>query len=71
MAGPGTVVLPGRDGYLGKRGIKRKPPWGAGSTSGHFTTRCWRLGSVPLQVLEDRIDLFIAQGGKGPYPDME
>jgi Bacterial protein of unknown function (DUF885) len=29
------------------------------------------MGSVPLQVLEDRIDLFIAQGGKGPYPDME
>jgi hypothetical protein len=26
---------------------------------------------VPLDVLEQRIDLFIAQGGKGPYPDME
>jgi uncharacterized protein (DUF885 family) len=29
------------------------------------------LGSVPLPVLEARIDRFIAEGGKGPYPDME
>ncbi len=29
------------------------------------------LGSVPLPVLEARIDRFIADGGKGPYPDME
>jgi len=25
------------------------------------------LGSVPLPVLESRIDRFIAGGGKGPY----
>ena len=29
------------------------------------------LGSVPLPVLEARIDRFIAEGGKGPYSDME
>jgi uncharacterized protein (DUF885 family) len=30
-----------------------------------------QLGSVPLPVLTARIDRFIADGGKGPYPDME
>ncbi|MYM67805.1 DUF885 family protein [Pseudoduganella sp. FT55W] len=30
-----------------------------------------QLGSVPLPVLEARIDLFIAEGGKSPYPDLE
>ena len=29
------------------------------------------LGSVPLPVLAGRVDRFIAEGGKGPYPDME
>lgn len=29
------------------------------------------LGSVPLPVLTARIDRFIAEGGKGPYPDLE
>jgi len=29
------------------------------------------LGSVPLPVLNARIDRFIAEGGKGPYPDEE
>ena len=29
------------------------------------------VGSVPLPVLEARIDRLIADGGKGPYPDME
>jgi hypothetical protein len=29
------------------------------------------LGSVPLPVLQARIDRFIADGGRGPYPDME
>ena len=29
------------------------------------------LGSVPIPVLQARIDRFIAEGGKGPYPDME
>jgi uncharacterized protein (DUF885 family) len=30
-----------------------------------------QLGSVPLPVLEARIDQFIAEGGKSPYPDLE
>jgi uncharacterized protein (DUF885 family) len=29
------------------------------------------LGSVPLPVLDARIDRFIADGGRGPYPDLE
>jgi len=29
------------------------------------------LGSVPLPVVTARIDSFIAEGGKDPYPDME
>jgi len=29
------------------------------------------LGSVPLPVLNARIDRFIAEGGKGPYPAEE
>jgi len=29
------------------------------------------LGSVPLPVVPARIDRFIAEDGKGPYPDME
>jgi uncharacterized protein (DUF885 family) len=29
------------------------------------------LGSVPLPVLSARIDRFIAEGGSGPYPDLE
>ena len=30
-----------------------------------------QLGSVPLPVLEARIDLFIAEGGKNPYPSQD
>jgi len=29
------------------------------------------LGSVPLPVVTARIDRFIAEDGKHPYPDME
>ena len=29
------------------------------------------LSSVPLPVVTARIDRFIAEGGKGPYPDTE
>jgi uncharacterized protein (DUF885 family) len=31
----------------------------------------FNLGSVPLPVVIARIDRFIAEGGKGPFPDME
>jgi len=44
--------------------------------SGKFNIRAFHvavleLGSVPLPVGTARIDHFIAEGGKGPYPDME
>jgi len=29
------------------------------------------LGSVPLPVVTARVDRFINEDGKGPYPDME
>jgi hypothetical protein len=29
------------------------------------------LGSVPLPVVTARVDRFIAEGGKGPYLDMQ
>ena len=29
------------------------------------------LGSVPLPVVTARIDRFITENGKGPYPDIE
>jgi len=29
------------------------------------------LGSVPLPMLRARVERFIADGGRGPYPDME
>ena len=29
------------------------------------------LGSVPLPVVTARVDRFITEDGKGPYPDME
>jgi hypothetical protein len=34
-------------------------------------TQSAELGLGPLPVLTERIDRFIAEGGKGPYPDME
>jgi uncharacterized protein (DUF885 family) len=30
-----------------------------------------QLGAVPLPVLEARIDAFIAEGGKSPYPSQQ
>jgi len=29
------------------------------------------LGSLPLPVVTARVDRFITENGKGPYPDME
>ena len=29
------------------------------------------MGSVPVPVLTTRVDRFIAEGGRGPYPDLE
>jgi len=34
----------------------------------HFHDTVLQLGSVPLPVLKERIDRFIAEGGESPYP---
>jgi hypothetical protein len=38
---------------------------------GAFHDAVLELGSVPLPGVTARIDRFISEGGKGPYPDME
>jgi uncharacterized protein (DUF885 family) len=62
--------------YLGQMAIWKARHKAEAALGSKFNIRAFHdtvlsTGSVPLQVLEDRIDLFIAQGGKGPYPDME
>jgi uncharacterized protein (DUF885 family) len=62
--------------YLGEMAIWKARHKAEAALGSKFNIRAFHdtvlaMGSVPLQVLEDRIDLFIAQGGKGPYPDME
>ena len=37
----------------------------------HATIARARAGLVPLPVVTARIDRFIGEDGKGPYPDME
>jgi uncharacterized protein (DUF885 family) len=62
--------------YLGENAIlegRRKAEQALGT---RFNIRAFHdavleLGSVPLPVLTARIDRFIADGGKGPYPDLE
>jgi uncharacterized protein (DUF885 family) len=38
---------------------------------GAFHDAVLELGSVPLPVVTARVDRFITEDGKGPYPDME
>jgi uncharacterized protein (DUF885 family) len=62
--------------YLGERAIlqaraKAEQALGAGFNIRAFHDTVLELGSVPLPVLEARIDRFIAERGKGPYPDVE
>jgi uncharacterized protein (DUF885 family) len=62
--------------YLGEMAIWTARHKAEAALGSRFNIRAFHdtvlaLGSVPLQVLEDRIDLFIAQAGKGPYPEME
>ena len=62
--------------YLGEMAIWKARHKAEAALGSKFNIRAFHdtvlaMGSVPLQVLEDRIDLFIAQGGKGPYPEME
>jgi len=59
--------------YLGQMTIqaaraKAEKALGAKFDIRNFHDTVLQLGSVPLPVLEQRIDQFIAEGGKSPYP---
>jgi uncharacterized protein (DUF885 family) len=62
--------------YLGEREIlaareKAEQALGTKFNIRAFHDTVLELGSVPMPVLASRIDRFIAEGGKGPYPGME
>ena len=62
--------------YLGERAILDARARAEAALGERFNIRAFHdalleLGSVPLPVLQSRIDRFIAAGGRGPYPDME
>jgi uncharacterized protein (DUF885 family) len=62
--------------YLGELAIVRAREKAEKALGPKFNLRAFHdavleLGSVPLPVLTARVDRFIAEGGKGPYPDME
>jgi uncharacterized protein (DUF885 family) len=62
--------------YLGERTILEGRARAEKALGERFNLRAFHdavleLGSVPLPVLTAHIDRFIADGGKGPYPDME
>jgi uncharacterized protein (DUF885 family) len=62
--------------YLGASAIWHARAKAEAALGAKFNIRAFHdtvlaLGSVPLPVLDARIDRFIADGGKGPYPDLE
>ena len=62
--------------YLGERAILDARGRAERALGERFNVRAFHdavleLGSVPLPVLQSRIDRFIVEGGRGPYPDME
>ena len=62
--------------YLGENAIlegrsKAEKALGARFNLRAFHDTVLELGSVPLPVLAARIDRFIADGGQGPYPELE
>ncbi len=62
--------------YLGERAILAARAKAETALGPRFNIRAFHdtvleLGSVPLPVIDQRIDRFIAEGGKGPYPDEE
>jgi uncharacterized protein (DUF885 family) len=62
--------------YLGEDAILKARAKAEKALGAQFNLRAFHdtvleLGSVPLPVLAARIDQFIAEGGKGPYPDLE
>jgi uncharacterized protein (DUF885 family) len=62
--------------YLGEDAILKARSRAEQALGEHFNLRAFHdtvleLGSVPIPVLAARIDRFIADGGKGPYPELE
>ena len=62
--------------YLGEDAIRKARAQAEKTLGPRFNLRAFHdtvleLGSVPLPVLSARIDRFIADGGVGPYPDLE
>ena len=62
--------------YLGERAFLDARARAEQALGERFNVRAFHdavleLGSVPLPVLQARVDRFIAAGGRGPYPDME
>ncbi len=62
--------------YLGERVILESRAKAEKALGERFNIRAFHdtvleLGSVPLPVLQARVERFIAAGGRGPYPDME
>ena len=62
--------------YLGEMEIMKSRHKAEVALGSRFNIRAFHdtvleLGAVPLPVLAARIDRFIAEGGKGPYPEME
>jgi uncharacterized protein (DUF885 family) len=62
--------------YLGEDAIIKSRAKAEKALGSKFNVRAFHdtvleLGSVPIPVLQTRIDRFIAEGGKGPYPELE
>ena len=62
--------------YIGEDTILKARAKAEKALGAHFNLRAFHdtvleLGSVPLPVLVARVDRFIAEDGKGPYPDVE
>jgi uncharacterized protein (DUF885 family) len=62
--------------YLGEDAIVKSRSKAEKALGSAFNVRAFHdtvleLGSVPIPVLQARIDRFIAEGGKGPYPELE
>jgi uncharacterized protein (DUF885 family) len=54
-----------------RAGEKAEETRGAKFNIRAFHDAVLELGSVPLPVVKARIDRFITEHGKSPYPDME
>jgi uncharacterized protein (DUF885 family) len=62
--------------YLGEDAIRASRTKAEQALGTRFNVRAFHdavleLGSVPIPALTARIDRFIADGGRGPYPDLE